>query len=159
MAQGSVLTARPSPTSVLSTGAYDTKLSPDQEAAFQAWRATLPAELQNTADYDLRGAFLEGDQPSGNAHLTDAHKKPNHMTYSDGSVIRPPGAQPGHWEQIEPESETNPNGVWQFNAGASNLQFHTPDDLLNYFQAVEANKRSDGTYGTPNRVVLPRGTR
>jgi hypothetical protein len=113
--------------------------------------------LQNTHNYDLTGAFAEGDQPTGNAHLTDKHKKPNHPTYSTGSEIRPAGSQPGEW--IGEDSDP----YYTFKAGPSNLRYQSPDDLLNYFQTVEANKRVDDktgriSYGVPNRVVLPKGT-
>lgn len=141
------------------TASYNTQLSPQQEAAFQAWRAQQPTDLRNTGDYDLRGAWLGNAQEAGNGHLPDTWKKPNHMTFSDGSMYSTPAAPGGAWSQIAPATPQNPEGQWQFAATSQNLQAHTADDLLNYFQAVEANKRPDGTYGAPNRVVLPPGTK
>jgi hypothetical protein len=141
---------------------YDTRLSPDEEAKFQAWRSKLPPDLQNTGDYDLRGAFRANAKEAANGHLPDTFKKPNHMTFSAESQYSTPDRPGGTWAQIGPEDAKNPTGVWQFNATPANLQAHTADDLLNYFQAVENNKTVDPktgriSYGTPNRVRLPRG--
>ena len=142
------------------TDSYNTALPPDQEQRFQQWRAALPPNLQSTRDYDLRAAFMANAQEAGNGHLTDLGKKPNHMTFSDGSIYSTPQTPGGTWAQTAPETTQNPNGVWQFKASPTNLQYHTPDDLLNYFQAVENNARygPDGRvigYGQPNTVVLP----
>lgn len=145
------------------TNQYNTALTPAQEQQFQAWKASLPPQLQSSADYDLRKAWLVNAQEAANGHLTDIGKKPNHMTFSTESAYSTPQAPGGTWSQIGPESAENPNGVWQFDASPTNLQYHSPDDLLNYFQAVENNAREqpDGSvrYGTPNKVVLPPGTR
>lgn len=141
------------------TGSYNTALNPQQEQAYQAWRAQLPPQLQSTRDYDLRAAYNANAQQAGNGHLTDLGKKPNHMTFSDGSIYSTPQTPGGTWSQVSPEMAQNPNGVWQFAASPTNLQYHTPDQLLNYFQAWESNRRPDGTYATPNQVVLPPGTK
>lgn len=148
------------------TDQLNTPLSPAQEQTFQAWRATLRPELQSQRDYDLRAAFVANPQMAAgpNGHLDDVGKKPNHMTFSDGSVHSTQQMPGGHWSQIAPEGPQNPNGVWQFNASPVNLTAHTPDQLLNYFQTVEDNARygPDGRvigYGEPNRVALPPGTK
>lgn len=138
---------------------FDTRLSPQQEAAFQQWRGGLSPDLQNTGDYDLRGAYAANAQEAANGHLPDTWKKPNHMTFSSGSMYSTPSAPGGEWSQIAPPTAQQPEGQWQFNATPQNLRAHTADDLLNYFQAVEANRRADGSYGLPNRVVLPPGAK
>jgi hypothetical protein len=141
------------------TDQYNTQLSPQQEAAFQAWRAALPAHLQSTRDYDLRAAFLRNAQEAANGHLDDVGKKPNHWTFSDGSIYSTPQMPGGRWEQTAPPSSRAPEGQWQFQASPTNLRAHTADGLLNYFQAYEQNKQylPDGSfrYGAPNTVKLP----
>lgn len=118
---------------------YNTQLSPTDERAFQAWRAQLPQNLQGTADYDLRAAFLANAQQAANGHLDDLGKKPNHMTFSDGSKYSTPQTPGGTWAQ---------NGdQWVFFASPTNLRYHDPSDLLNYFQVYEPG----------NSVVLPKG--
>lgn len=67
----------------------DTRLTPEQEANFQVWRARLPDHLRGSSDYDLRGAYLENAQQSADAHLTDRYKKPNHQTFSNQSIYAP----------------------------------------------------------------------
>ena len=66
---------------------YDTKLTPEQERGFQAWRAKLDRGLQYDGDYDLRGAYLDNVQSAisdsdGKPHMSDKFKKPNHKTFS-----------------------------------------------------------------------------
>jgi len=74
---------------------YNTKLTPEQEAAFQQWVAEQSERKgrdisQDQLDYDIRGAFL--DLVSGKmkederGHTGDTYKKPNHPTFSDQSV-------------------------------------------------------------------------
>lgn len=79
--------------------AYDTQLSPEQETAFQAWKQQY-APRDSGYDYDLRGAFLAGLQPSAeNGHWPDTYKKPNHPTFSNQSIYaqqRPDLA--GYWD-------------------------------------------------------------
>jgi hypothetical protein len=129
---------------------YNTALTPSEETAFQAWRDSLPSDLQNTRDYDLRGAWKANAQAAGNGHLPDTWKKPNHITFSDGSIYASPQNPPGQWEQ-------SPDQTWTYTAPPTFDRYHSADDILNYFQAFENGKREDGTYGAPNRVVLPKG--
>lgn len=63
----------------------DTKLDPQQEAAFQIWKSQY-APQDSGEDYDLRGAFLKGYTPSPDTgHFPDEFKKPNHPTFSNES--------------------------------------------------------------------------
>lgn len=77
---------------------YVTHLSPEEEAAFQQWKA-MYAPNDSGVDYDLRGAFKAGLRPdSRSGHWPDTFKKPNHPTFSDQSIYakdRPDLA--GHW--------------------------------------------------------------
>lgn len=78
---------------------FNTKLSPEQEAQFQAWKQ-LFAPKDSGMDYDLRGAFQAGVRPDPvTGHWPDAHKKPNHPTFSDQSVFSSlVGTNPGQWQ-------------------------------------------------------------
>lgn len=65
-----------------------TKLSSQEEAAYQAWKATLPERLRYEGDYDLRGFYRKNpafsvDKPG--EHMTDEFKLPNHPTFSNES--------------------------------------------------------------------------
>jgi hypothetical protein len=75
---------------------FDTKMSPKNEEAFQAWKKKY-APRDSGADYDLRGAFKAGLKPDANGHWPDTFKKPNHPTFSDESRYAKFG-KPGHWE-------------------------------------------------------------
>lgn len=68
------------------TGQFDTPLTPEEEARFQQWARTLPANLQSTEDYDLRGAWKADAKAAANGHLPDTWKKPNHPTFSNESM-------------------------------------------------------------------------
>ena len=68
---------------------YRTKLNSKEESKFLKWRSTLPENLQNENDYDLRGYYKEyGNKPIPKGiepHLTDEFKLPNHPTFSENS--------------------------------------------------------------------------
>ena len=68
---------------------YKTKLNSKEESKFLKWRSTLPENLQNENDYDLRGYYKEyGNKPIPKGiepHLTDEFKLPNHPTFSQNS--------------------------------------------------------------------------
>ena len=68
---------------------YKTKLNSKEESKFLKWRSTLPENLQNENDYDLRGYYKEyGNKPIPKGiepHLTDEFKLPNHPTFSENS--------------------------------------------------------------------------
>lgn len=77
---------------------YNTQLTPQQEQQYQQWVQTLPINLRSDYDYDLRGAWLNGDLPDQNYHMTDKWKKPWHPTFSNESVYSTPQAPGGHWD-------------------------------------------------------------
>lgn len=64
---------------------YDTPLTPEEEAAFQQWKA-LHAPNDSGVDYDLRGAWKYGAKQAANGHWPDTYKKPNHPTFSKESI-------------------------------------------------------------------------
>lgn len=121
---------------------YATQLTAEQEAAYQRWRATLPQNLQNEQDYDLRGAFLASAQADGRAHMTDTFKKPNHITFSEGSQYSTPQQPGGRWV------DTGRNALapeWTFWASPVNAQNHSMNALADYF----------GRYEQGNTVIYP----
>lgn len=85
---------------------YNTILPQGQESAYQQWVQTLPINLRSDYDYDLRGAWLNGDLPDENYHMSDRWKKPWHATFSDESVYSGDGAVGGHWygDRFEPSA-------------------------------------------------------
>lgn len=94
---------------------YNTQLSPSDEAMFQVWKSQN-APHDSGADYDLRGAYQSGLQPSAaNGHWPDTYKKPNHPTFSDQSVYAKsnPGMA-GYWinnQQFVPPANYRSGGI------------------------------------------------
>lgn len=117
---------------------YVTRLDPEQEKAYQQWRGALPRDLQNDGDYDLRGAFATGMTPSANNHLPDMFKKPNHVTFSKGSIYSNEQTPGGEWVDLG-------NDKWVFNASQHNVDNYGVDKLREYF----------GKYEPGNLVTLP----
>ena len=133
---------------------YDTALSPQQEKLFQIWRAKLPRELQNESDYDLRGAFLASAKTDGRLHMTDRFKKPNHMTFSDGSQYSNPQMQGGRWlESGIPNPSTPGQSAFAFWASPQNLREHSASALGGYFNEYEQGN----VPVLPISYQLPRG--
>lgn len=76
---------------------YDTKLNSLQEARYKL-AARNAGRINDTADYDLRGAWLKNPKSIGsNGHLTDEFKKPNHPTFSTDSKYSTPSNLGGSW--------------------------------------------------------------
>lgn len=80
---------------------YDTKLPKEKEQAYAQWVESLPLNLRDDHDYDLRGAFLEGLKPDKYGHMSDKYKKPWHPTFSNESIYSTKDMQGGHWEGDE----------------------------------------------------------
>jgi hypothetical protein len=118
---------------------YNTKLSPEQEQQYQAWvkyqSTKTGRDMSNdTADYDLRGAFLNNAQQSADGHFPDTYKKPNHPTFSDQSMYNgKDGYVGGTWGGQE--------NAPTFTPGATNLQLHGKQGLQDYMQRVEPNTK------------------
>lgn len=108
---------------------YNTQLTPQDEALFQAW-ADHGGRVGDLRDYDLRGAWKSAAKEAMNGHLPDTYKKPNHPTFSIESIYNGvDGAMGGKW--------TQKGKRWVFEASPYNLQ-NTPADALQlYFKHVE----------------------
>jgi len=88
---------------------YDTKLTPAQEAKYKL-AATKAGRINDTANYDLRGAWLDNPKSiTSTGHLTDKFKKPNHPTFSNDSKY---------------STSSNPGGTWV--SGKNNSWSFTP---------------------------------
>lgn len=119
------------------TDKFNTALSPDDEAKFQAWANAQHKQL-DLQDYDLRGFYAGKGQAAANGHSSDQFKKPNHPTFSDQSIYNgsanPAGGRyvGGTWDQA--------NGQDRFTPTAEMLRnTHPLNYLRRYMQDVEPN--------------------
>lgn len=106
-------------------GPTGTALSPEEEAKYQAWKATLPPRLQYEGDYDLRGFYKENptfsvDQPG--QHMTDKFKLPNHETFSNESMYYN-------------DATKHLGGAWQEGSGGRSI--YVPNDPTYKSRVVE----------------------
>lgn len=140
---------------------YSTQLSPDEEKDYQKWAKSVGKNTKNEEqDYDLKGYykdFVRGnpDAPSwiqtlANAHkwkvekglepsedkgghLPDIYKKPNHPTFSTGSI----------YHDFPTDTRYRPiGGKWDkenkiFTPGPSNMEHWDRRTLQNYFAKYE----------------------
>ena len=68
--------------------AYNTQLTPGEEAGYQIAKSNSPFTNDTGSDYDLRGYYNKYGgfgTDAENGHLTDEFKKPNHPTFSTES--------------------------------------------------------------------------
>lgn len=120
-------TQQPDPNDLSSD--YNTKLSPADEAAFQAW-AKANHRTGDSYDYDMRGAWKHMVKQSANGHFPDTYKKPNHPTFSNESQYAVgPALQGGQW------------GDNSFTPGATNLRFRSLAELQQYMGQAEPDSR------------------
>lgn len=128
------------------TDQFNTQLTPDEEAAYQAWGAEQAAtrkDKRNPAadvyDYDMRGFWKSGGEFSAeNGHAGDAYKKPNHPTFSNLSRYSTEDVPGGRWARLK-------DGSWTFAPSPHNLRMHTPESLQRYFSEQEMG----------NQLLLP----
>jgi len=114
------------------SGQYNTPLTPIGEKLFQQ----QTGGNEDTRDYDLRGAWAQmggGEFPEG--HLRDTFKKPNHPTFSTGSIYAGDGNEAGVWTQLP--SQLDDAGTWTFLPGRTNRDIYGTDNLGRYFRRVE----------------------
>lgn len=121
---------------------YNTAIPADKQAAFDAWfkqqaaRKAAERKLpsydfgQERNDYDINGFFLSGQHPAENGHGPDTFKKPNHPTFSNESQYSGRnGELGGKWETV--------NGQSRFTPSATNLKYHSQEELKEYFRTRE----------------------
>jgi len=105
---------------------YTTQLSPEEEAAFQQWKAQY-APHDSGEDYDLRGFWKSGGKIEPGKHGPDTYKKPNHPTFSNQSIYSTPDRPGGEWTKEG------------FVPTETNLRYHPLPQLEEYFKRVEPN--------------------
>lgn len=119
------------------------------DEAYQKWRSTLPKDLQNESDYDLKGFYEEHKnnpnelKPNENFHLSDEFKKPNHITFSTGSKYSNDKQKGGQWVG------SNKSG-WSFEVSPFNLSQHSVKEIKDYFAKYE----KDSKLIFPNTVTM-----
>lgn len=94
-----MMEGRPTADPLDQTANYNTPLTPQEEAAFQAWAAQDPKRLGDLYDYDVRGFWKAGGHTAKNGHGSDNWKKPNHPTFSNQSIYSGPYTPGGQWDQ------------------------------------------------------------
>lgn len=133
---------------------YDTKLSPQEEAQFQAWKNQY-APQDSGADYDLRGAFKAGLTPDPKTnHWPDTFKKPNHETFSNESkyaqIPYAAASKAGSWngEQFTPaqapqtqQASSNPSPVYNMARGGVGGIADTLD-FINYLNPLRVGNNA-----------------
>jgi hypothetical protein len=131
------------------TDKYNTQLSPQQEQQFQGWMKTQSTKSaanptgrdvsRDLYDYDMRGDWLAGANRDDRGHGSDQFKKPNHPTFSTGSIYHGvDGNEGGQWGK-------QADGSWTFTPGKTNLQNFSTDEMQGYFKQVEPG----------NQLILP----
>jgi hypothetical protein len=154
---------------------YNTQLSPKAESVFQKHAFLYPV-LRDSRDYDSRGWWREQMMSGGKrkyrrllanskrsaawmgkrmprhddetgGHFTDTYKKPNHPTFSTGSIYSNETTQGGTWKKT---GQINASGrpMWTFSATAHNLSMHPPDQLRQYW-------RDSGEENEGHQLVMP----
>ena len=93
------LALRDSPRQPDYTFAYNTPiLDPRQWEDFTWWSyANGMDPLGGSRDYDMQGAYLASLAADGQNHWDDEFKKPNHYTFSSGSMYASPEMPGGEW--------------------------------------------------------------
>lgn len=129
---------------------YNTQLSPEDEAEYQAW-AKKNGRENDVEDYDMRGAWLEAKRKGvsledGRGHYPDTYKKPNHPTFSDQSKYNGEGgARGGTWS-------TTPDGRPMFTPGRD-LSPSEVKKLQTYFAKVEPDAVLNLPGGRPQAMI------
>jgi hypothetical protein len=108
----------------------------NENNGYVKWAASLPKRLQETNDYDLKGYFDKYGPVSvtGDQHLTDEFKKPNHVTFSNESIYNSPDHQGGEWRQ-------GTDKKWEFIASPWNIKNVGVDSLQTYFKENEPQSK------------------
>jgi len=123
---------------------YDTELTPEELIGYntfaQKYAKSKNFKIENlTRDYDLQGYYKKHkgvDLPeiiTPELHLNDEFKKPNHITFSNGSIYSTPEHTGGQWKN-EKEDES---GAWSFIPTEYNLKNTPTNKLQEYFNTYE----------------------
>jgi len=148
------------------TDSFNTSLTPEQEAKFQAWAASAKEVLgrnlnQDLSTYDMRGLWkdeisqgmIEGFKEG--MHFIDTYKKPNHPTFSDESKYSSKEYSGGKWgEGTFAPSKDQMKAGWDpklaqqyFDRIKENIKVVTPQ-LKDISEAAEFGYTGDMTFST-----------
>lgn len=114
-----------------------------EQEQYQQWLSAHGKSDAEKYDYDIQGAYKAGIEPDESGHLPDTYKKPNHITFSDESIFHggklnfpdgPETPEGGHWDKDDDGKDT-------FTPGKSNFDYHTTEEMIDYFKKNEPNAR------------------
>jgi len=111
---------------------YETSLSPEQEQGYQTWKSKV-APKDSGQDFDWRGAYLADLKPDSRGHYYDTYKKPNHPTFSTGSVYSTPEHMGGVWAKDPAGKDTYTPSGWMMK------DKNRIDSLKQYMAKAEPN--------------------
>ena len=127
------------------TNRYNTPLTPLEQQGYNAWLKTVHPRQRSTYDYDLQGYYKAARNgidperiklavdPKGKLHFDDRFKKPNHYTFSTGSIYNGrDGFYGGEWTELG-------NNKWSYTVHPSNL--YSNEELQDYFIRNEKGNR------------------
>lgn len=143
------------------TDAFNTPLEGDKASMYNQWTSEQLGKSgrdlsKDTYNYDMQGYFAGTRAPVGgnmdvtpDSHFPDTYKKPSHPTFSNESKyhgivtgdLPVRGQKPtegGQWDKME-------DGSYSFTPGRTNLRYHTPQELIDYFKKHEPG----------NTLILP----
>ena len=127
------------------TDAFNTALSPEEEAKFKEWFDKLNSDIAQNgqepytlADYDFKGFWKKYVEAANEAsdevsrqvgdvfHFTDEFKKPIHITFSTDSIYSTEKMLGGVWEKVEKIDEASGKleKVWTYIPSAFVLANH-----------------------------------
>lgn len=134
------------------TSMFNSPLDEGQKSQFEAWQKEQSAKIgrdlsKDLYDYDLQGYWKDNQgKQLDSSHLPDTYKKPNHPTFSSESMHHGSRigtdwnlkARGGEWQDLG-------NGKYSFTPGNSNFEYHSPQELIDYFKKNEPG----------NTLILP----
>lgn len=119
------------------TNQYNTPLNTFEQAQYDMMFDPITSSGQKY-DYDMQGWFKanqDQDPHDDGAHYPDTWKKPNHPTFSDESIYHGvDGNEGGHWDLGD-------NGRETFVPGKTNYENFTPQQMIDYFKAVDPSSQ------------------
>ena len=94
-------------------------------------------------DYDMEGYVKKYGEPKPDerGHLTDEFKRPNHITFSTGSVYHSKETPGGEWKKKNTQGaevpEDDAEGKWHYKPSDFVLKQHGAEKLQQYFRDYE----------------------
>ena len=118
---------------------YNTRLGPEEEVLFSRWVSDQSKKrgrdmARDLVNYDLRGYWSKfADKDTGEGHLPDTFKKPNHPSFSEESIYHGTG-DPFGGNFLGGRWVGDDRNGWSFQPTNRMLATtHTPGELRQYF--------------------------